>query len=255
MDVDVVEEDDADAQHHFERQQLEHDRARPCPGRSRRRRARRAGARRGRCAAPRSRTPGRSPAATASRTAIQKRPGATRARMPRSGSSANANSRITMRPNGRICEIATRDRDSIRRSLPDHQPRLPPDAHELPALGPADRAAAATLARYRRSPGPAALARCDLRYAEPPDLAGGQGAGEIELVGRHERRSDLRPARPRRSRAAPRGRRRRARRGARRGAGAAGRGPAPHRARAGGAGRPRACGGSGRRPRRDRVVR
>ena len=58
----------------------------------------------------------------ASRTAIQKSPGATRARMPRSGSSAKAKSRTTIRPNGRICAIATRDRDSIRRSLPATSP-------------------------------------------------------------------------------------------------------------------------------------
>ena len=79
---------------------------------------------------PESRRPSRAPlsasipnaretaSSDASSTVIQNSPGATRRRTPRSGSSANANRSRTISPNGAICCIVTRERASMRRSLP-----------------------------------------------------------------------------------------------------------------------------------------
>ena len=62
----------------------------------------------------------------ARRTAVQKRPGATRDNRPRSGSRANAKRTRTIAPNGSTCCIATRDRRSMRRSLPATKKRGSP---------------------------------------------------------------------------------------------------------------------------------
>ena len=99
-----------------------------------------------------------------------------------------------MRPNGRICDSATRDRASIRRSFPTTNPA---SRHTLmwaptfPLLalraGPLRPRSARPSAAVRGVP--AALCfRCDACGAAgvDADFAGGQGAGEIELVGGHE---------------------------------------------------------------------
>ena len=135
------------------------------------------------------------------------RPGA---RIPRSGSSANANSRITISPNGRICCAVTRDRASIRRSLPAtsaaSRQRFTRHPDRSTSLGVGDRLDAGP-----RRAWPAAITTS--RVGERP--------GVLELVRRHQHGPALGRARRRRPRRAPRGPRRRGRRGARRAAGAA----------------------------------
>src|SRR3954451_20567077 len=97
-------------------------------------------------------------------TAIQNSPAAARVRRPRSGSRAKANSTSTSTANGAIWLAVTRERASMRRSLP------------------ATRTASLNNGRNLRGE---RLGLVDLA-ADDGELAAGDGAGPLELVGRED---------------------------------------------------------------------
>src|SRR5687767_1938647 len=101
-------------------------------------------------------------------TANQNRPAAARVSRPRSGSRAKANSTSTSTANGAIWLSVTRDRSSIRRSLP------------------ATRAASAHMGAH-----PVGLRLVDLS-AHDRQLPAGDGRGAVELVRREEHGRPLR---------------------------------------------------------------
>ena len=180
----------------------------------------------------------------------QNRPGATRVRTPRSGSRANAKSNSTISPNGRICCAVTRDRASIRRSLPatsaaswstltlgSDRPAPGRPVWHGPGRG---RPGAEGGRRTCRAPVPPVRTTSRETRAAGRDLARGTRAPRRT---RRPPRSSREPS----SAALPR---RRAPRGARRGAAGGGTAPARCRPRAAGAARPRADGAAPRRQRR-----
>src|SRR5207237_4107209 len=105
----------------------------------------------------------------ANRTVTQKRPGAALVSTPRSGSRAKANSTSTRRANGATWLVATRDRASMRRSLPATRAV---SCHT-------DALLAGLLRPHRRGVDLAAGHR---------HHAAGEGPGPVELVRRHQHR-------------------------------------------------------------------
>ena len=173
----------------------------------------------------------------ASSTVTQNRPGAARRRIPRSGSSANANSRSTISPKGMICcerhARAALDPQVLARD----EPHLAPEGHATTPIGRTRRTSATGPTGPRLRPARRLITTSRV----------GERAGVVELVRREQHGAPLAPARRARPRRAPRGPRRRGRRAARRAAAAADRATAPPRPRGAGAA-PSTAAGAPRRP-------